>query len=88
MPSSASLRRREEQYCKSVKDYGVVTVCAGKGLEGLFKELGADGIVTGGQTMNPSTDDILKEINRTPANTVFVRRTIRTSSWRRSSASA
>ncbi len=62
----------EEQYCKSVKDYGVVTVCAGKGLEGLFKELGADGIVTGGQTMNPSTDDILKEINRTPANTVFV----------------
>ena len=62
----------EEQYCKSVKDYGIVTVCAGKGLEGLFKELGADGIVTGGQTMNPSTDDILKEINRTPANTVFV----------------
>ena len=66
------LEAGEEQYCKSVKDYGVVTVCAGKGLEGLFKELGADGIVTGGQTMNPSTDDILKEINRTPANTVFV----------------
>ena len=66
------LEEGEEQYCKSVKDYGVVTVCAGKGLEGLFKELGADGIVTGGQTMNPSTNDILKEINRTPANTVFV----------------
>lgn len=66
------LEESEEQYCKSVKYYGVVTVCAGKGLEGLFKELGADGIVTGGQTMNPSTDDILKEINRTPANTVFV----------------
>ena len=66
------LEESEEQYCKSVKDYGVVTVCAGKGLENLFKELGADGIVTGGQTMNPSTDDILKEINRTPANTVFV----------------
>ena len=66
------LEESEEQYCKSVKDYGVVTVCAGKGLEGLFRELGADGIVTGGQTMNPSTDDILKEINRTPANTVFV----------------
>ena len=66
------LEEGEEQYCKSVKDYGVVTVCAGKGLEGLFRELGADGIVTGGQTMNPSTDDILKEINRTPANTVFV----------------
>ena len=66
------LEEGEEQYCKSVKDYGVVTVCAGKGLEGLFRELGADGIVTGGQTMNPSTDDIPKEINRTPANTVFV----------------
>ena len=66
------LEESEEEYCKSVKDYGVVTVCAGKGLEGLFRELGADGIVTGGQTMNPSTDDILREINRTPANTVFV----------------
>ena len=66
------LEEGEEQYCKSVKDYGVVTVCAGKGLEGLFRELGADGIVTGGQTMNPSTDDILKEINRTLAKTVFV----------------
>jgi hypothetical protein len=54
------------------KEYGIVTVCAGSGMEALFKELGADGIVTGGQTMNPSTDDILKEINRTPASTVFV----------------
>ena len=54
------------------KEYGIVTVCAGKGMEDLFRELGADGIVTGGQTMNPSTDDILKEINRTPASTVFV----------------
>ena len=54
------------------KEYGIVTVCAGAGMEALFKELGADGIVTGGQTMNPSTDDILREINRTPASTVFV----------------
>lgn len=54
------------------KEFGVVTVCAGEGMEALFRELGADGIVTGGQTMNPSTDDILKEINRTPASTVFV----------------
>jgi dihydroxyacetone kinase-like predicted kinase len=38
----------------------------------LFREIGADSIVTGGQTMNPSTDDILREINRTPARTVFV----------------
>ena len=54
------------------KKYGTVAVCAGAGLEELFRELGTDGIVTGGQTMNPSTDDILREINRTPASTVFV----------------
>lgn len=54
------------------KEYGVVAVCAGAGFEALFRELGADGIVTGGQTMNPSTYDILKEINKTPASTVFV----------------
>lgn len=54
------------------KEFGIVTVCAGNGMAELFKELGADGIVTGGQTMNPSTDDILREINRTPASTVFV----------------
>jgi len=49
-----------------------VAVCAGEGMASLFRELGADGIVTGGQTMNPSTDDLLCEINRTPASTVFV----------------
>ncbi len=54
------------------KEYGIVAVCAGAGMESLFRELGADGIVTGGQTMNPSTDDILKAVNRTPASTVFV----------------
>ena len=54
------------------KEYGVVTVCAGQGMSDLFRELGADRVVTGGQTMNPSTDDILREINRTPASTVFV----------------
>ncbi len=54
------------------KEFGIVTVCAGAGMEKLFRELGADGVVTGGQTMNPSTDDILREINRTPASTVFV----------------
>ena len=54
------------------KEYGVVAVCAGAGLESLFMDLGADSVVTGGQTMNPSTDDILRAINRTPASTVFV----------------
>ncbi len=54
------------------KKYGVVAVCAGDGMAELFRELGADRIVTGGQTMNPSTDDILRAINHTPAETVFV----------------
>ena len=62
----------EDEIAAPEKEYGVVAVCAGAGMEALFQELGADAIVTGGQTMNPSTNDILKEINRTPASTVFV----------------
>ena len=61
-----------EQIAEPEKEYGVVAVCAGAGMAALFQELGADGIVTGGQTMNPSTDDILHAVNRTPASTVFV----------------
>ena len=64
--------KSEPAIAEPEKEYGIVTVCAGSGMEDLFRELGADGIVTGGQTMNPSTDDILREINRTPASTVFV----------------
>ena len=54
------------------KQFGFVAVAAGKGLEDMFKELGADCVVRGGQTMNPSTDDILKAIHATPAKNVFV----------------
>jgi len=54
------------------KKYGCVAVCAGDGMEALFRELGTDGVVKGGQTMNPSTEDILREIEGTPAETVFV----------------
>ena len=54
------------------KEYGYVAVCAGAGLEAVFRDLGVDGVISGGQTMNPSTEDILKEIDRTPANVVFV----------------
>ena len=54
------------------KKYGIVSVCAGAGLASVFQDLGADGIIQGGQTMNPSTDDIVKQINRTPAEVVFV----------------
>ncbi len=54
------------------KDYGFVSVAAGDGFVELFRELGADNIVSGGQTMNPSTDDILSAIEATPARHVFV----------------
>ena len=52
--------------------YGIVAVAAGKGLQDLFRDLGASQIVSGGQTMNPSTEDILKAIQATPAQNVFV----------------
>ncbi len=62
----------EPKIAEPEKPFGAVAVCAGAGMAELFRELGADRIVTGGQTMNPSTEDILTEINRTPAETVFV----------------
>ena len=54
------------------KALGVVSVCAGKGLGEVFGNLGVDGIISGGQTMNPSTQDILEAVNRVPAETVFI----------------
>ena len=54
------------------KQFGVVAVSAGEGMANLFRELGVDRVVTGGQTMNPSTEDILTEVNKTPAEIVFV----------------
>ena len=55
-----------------VKPLGVVSVCAGDGLADVFQNLGVDGIISGGQTMNPSTQDILEAVNKVPAETVFV----------------
>ena len=54
------------------KRYGFLSVCAGDGIAAVFRDLGVDGIISGGQTMNPSTESILNEINRTPAEVVFV----------------
>jgi len=54
------------------KQYGFVAVCAGEGMAEIFRSVGVDAIVTGGQTMNPSTEDILKQINSVPAEVVFV----------------
>ncbi|MCC8121874.1 MAG: DAK2 domain-containing protein [Oscillospiraceae bacterium] len=54
------------------KPYGFVAVCAGEGLAAVFQDLGCDRIISGGQTMNPSTQDILAQIEQTPAETVYV----------------
>ena len=54
------------------KPMGVVSVCAGAGLAGVFRDLGVDGIISGGQTMNPSTQDILEAVNQVPAGTVYI----------------
>jgi dihydroxyacetone kinase-like predicted kinase len=56
----------------STKKYGFVVTCSGQGLVNIFKDLGADKIVEGGQTMNPSTEDILEAIDKTPSDIVFV----------------
>ena len=57
---------------KPEKKYGFVSVCVGDGIEQLFTDLGVDTLVSGGQTMNPSTEDILRAVELTPAETVFV----------------
>ena len=54
------------------KKYGFLAVCAGDGLAEVFKDLGADGVVSGGQTMNPSTESLLSGVERIPAETVFI----------------
>ena len=71
----AELEAREEQkdaIAAPEKKLGVVAVSAGDGMADLFRDLGVDGVISGGQTMNPSTEDILREIARTPAETVIV----------------
>ena len=62
----------EEAVAAPEKKYGFLAVCAGDGLASVFKDLGADGVVSGGQTMNPSTESILEGVNKIPAETVFV----------------
>ncbi len=62
----------DPQIAEPEKPFGVVSVCAGEGLADVFRDLGVDGIISGGQTMNPSTQDILEAVNKVPAETVYV----------------
>ncbi len=69
---AAAARKQKFTPADPEKPFGFVAVASGDGIEALFRDLGADCIVKGGQTMNPSTDDILSAIMGTPAETVFV----------------
>lgn len=84
-PKIENMRIQHENKVKEVRDaeqgltpavpekqFGFVAVAAGHGIEAMFRDLGADVIVKGGQTMNPSTDDILKAILAVPAEIIFV----------------
>ena len=66
------LEKEEAAPAEPAKRYGFLAVCAGDGLTEVFKDLGVDGVISGGQTMNPSTESILREIEKVPAETVFV----------------
>lgn len=68
----AELEDMEHQSATPEKKYGFVAVAAGEGLAKVFYDLGVDGVISGGQTMNPSTEDILKQIKKTPAEIVYV----------------
>ena len=68
----AELEEQENAVAPAEKRYGFVAVCAGDGLADTFRALGVDTIVSGGQTMNPSTEAILKEVNHTPSEVVFI----------------
>ncbi len=69
---AAVVKKQQFVPAEPEKKFGFVSVASGDGIEALFRDLGVDCIVRGGQTMNPSTDDILQAIMATPAETVFV----------------
>ena len=70
--AKAAEKKDEPTFAAPVEEYGFVAVAAGEGLSNLFKELGCLNVVSGGQSMNPSTDDILAAVMATPAKKVFV----------------
>ncbi len=71
-PASPAVPAAPVAHTEPMKKYGMVSVCTGDGISGIFTELGCDAIISGGQTMNPSTDDILKAVESVWAEVVFV----------------
>ena len=70
--AQAAPAESERKVAPPEKKYGFVSVCAGDGIAAVFRDLGVDGIISGGQTMNPSTEDIMRQIDQTPAEIVYV----------------
>ncbi len=70
--SADEKKANEPKIAKPENDYGFVSVCMGKGISDTFRDLGVDTVIHGGQTMNPSTQDIIDGVRSTPAKTVFV----------------
>ena len=70
--SAESNEEPKEIIAKPENDFGFVSVCMGEGISATFRDLGADTVIHGGQTMNPSTQDIIDGVRSTPAKTVFV----------------
>lgn len=68
----AKVEEPENKIAAIEKKYGFVSVCMGDGISAMFRDIGADNIITGGQTMNPSTQDIVTAVMKTPAEIVFV----------------
>ena len=65
-------QKSESSFKENPKPYGVVTIAMGEGIAAIFKDLGADVIIEGGQTMNPSTEDIVNSINKINADVIVV----------------
>lgn len=68
----AAARQKEEEQKMPKKDVGFISVSAGQGLSSIFRDLGADYLIEGGQTMNPSTEDMLNAIDKVNADTIFI----------------
>ena len=66
------IHANDEKSESELKDYAMISICSGDGMESIFKDLNVDIVVEGGQTMNPSVDDILIAINKASAKNVFV----------------
>lgn len=63
---------KKQKALEDMKDFGLISVCAGDGLVSIFKDVGVDYVLEGGQTMNPSADDILKGVDEVNAKNIFI----------------